>query len=670
MATALNGNRRHDVAEIKQVARGRWKEILLHHGMAEHDLDGRHHPCPKCGGNDRFRLMNEAEGAVICSHCHATKNGDGIAALQWWTGRTFTEVLDLVAGHLGLAESNQPKLDPLEIVCRSKRIPRESLEAYGAKVQGRDVVLPVYGPEGECCSSFKLPPDGKGLFAAGNKAGLFWPHVASEPRLPSPGETWHVVEGPKDAAALHSIGLQAVGLNTRLLHPKFGRLFAGCVVVIIPDRDEPGENGARRTAAALARRVKSIRIATLPAELKATGGEDVRDILAKPNGRQLLDQAIRDARPVDDTGTPVEVKKLERITAAEMAVTEIKVDYLAQGVLARKQAAVLGGPSKAMKTTTLMDLSISLCSGRPFLGAFAVPEAVRVGLVSAESGKATLFETAGRIARAKGLNLADLGDSLIVSTTMPKVDKPDGLDALEQFCRDDALDVLGIDPAYLAFSGVADKAANVFAMGEVLLPLAERCTALGVTLIVAHHSRRSRTEGNTRFEALELEELAFAGWAEFARQWLLVNRREKYIEGTGQHRLWLRAGGSAGHSGLWGVDVSEGPHSAAEGRDYDVTVIPANEVRADEKQRTAAEKAERDREDRDKNVSKLLEAMKQWPEGECIAEIRAAAELGEKRAKDLLWDLHREGVIARCQVQKPNRKKPYDGWKLIPEDQR
>ena len=61
-----------------------------------------------------------------------------------------------------------------------------------------------------------------------------------------------LVEGVKDAAALRqALGIKAVGLPTSHMAPTFARLFRDCSVVVIPDRDTAGAEGAEKTAANL-----------------------------------------------------------------------------------------------------------------------------------------------------------------------------------------------------------------------------------------------------------------------------------------------------------------------------------------------------------------------------------------------------------------------------------
>jgi putative DNA primase/helicase len=293
------------MSAVKDAARGRWPEILSAlGGIPREILDGKHHPCPRpgCGGKDRFRMIDEQAGAVVCSQCFANGNGDGIAALQWATGDTFPNVVKRLADYLGLHNGNGQHIDPLELLARKKRCPVESLRKYGAKVSGPRVEFPVYDVEGKQCSTFTIDPRkdgtaGKGLLAKGKPAGLFLTHVDGNVRRPQSGETWHVVEGVKDPAALDGLGLLAVGLPTCKMAAKFAPMFTGVHVVLIPDRDQAGANGAETTAARLHKVAASVRMAALPVEFKLSGGLDVRDVLALPDGETLLRKAIETALP-------------------------------------------------------------------------------------------------------------------------------------------------------------------------------------------------------------------------------------------------------------------------------------------------------------------------------------------------------------------------------------
>src|SRR5687768_9455634 len=120
---------RHDVAAIKQGMQGRGAEILVAlAGLPRESLDGRHHPCPKCGGTDRFRFEPVKE-FVVCNKCFHTRNGDVIAALQWANGWDFRTTLDSLSSYLGI-KSSEPPGDVLEIVARQKGVRPDSLTAY------------------------------------------------------------------------------------------------------------------------------------------------------------------------------------------------------------------------------------------------------------------------------------------------------------------------------------------------------------------------------------------------------------------------------------------------------------------------------------------------------------------------------------------------------------
>ena len=83
------------------VAKGKWRGILLELGLPETCLKDRHGPCPICGGNDRFRWDNkDGRGTYICTHCGA---GDGMKLAIEFTGEDFHLVasrIDMICGNL------------------------------------------------------------------------------------------------------------------------------------------------------------------------------------------------------------------------------------------------------------------------------------------------------------------------------------------------------------------------------------------------------------------------------------------------------------------------------------------------------------------------------------------------------------------------------------------
>ena len=293
-------NDRTEVEDLKSAADGRWLEILTEFGFNGDDLDGRHHPCPRCSGRDRFRLIDEKTGAVLCNQCFAKGNGDGLAAVQWRNGWTFNETLQNVAGYLCINGGERRPTDIVAAVASFKRMPLVSFIAFGAHSDHRGKLIvarvPMFDAKLQPCSNFDLalgsPNFEKGMSEKGKPVGLF----VTVADLPKPGDVVLLTEGVKDGAALHSLGFKVVGLPTCKMAAKFARVFTGCHVVVVPDRDQTGEDSARITAARLKGVAASVRIATLPGALKAKDGDGVRQVLASKDGEAMLRQAIDDAK--------------------------------------------------------------------------------------------------------------------------------------------------------------------------------------------------------------------------------------------------------------------------------------------------------------------------------------------------------------------------------------
>ena len=99
---------------VKDAARGHELELLAAAGIARELLDGRHHPCPKCGGTDRFRLIDAASGALLCNQCFRENNGDWIAAAQWFRGWDFPATLAWAADYLDIPASDRKTAKAVE----------------------------------------------------------------------------------------------------------------------------------------------------------------------------------------------------------------------------------------------------------------------------------------------------------------------------------------------------------------------------------------------------------------------------------------------------------------------------------------------------------------------------------------------------------------------------
>ena len=85
-----------------------------------------------------------------------------------------------------------------------------------------------------------------------------------------------------------------------------------------------------------------------------------------------------------------------------------------------------------------------------------------------------------------------------------------------------------LDPLYLALLSpeTASGASNLFLMGSMLQGLTKLGQDTGCTVVLLHHFRKGGQPDEDN--PAGLEELAQSGVAEWARQWVLLQRRMPY----------------------------------------------------------------------------------------------------------------------------------------------
>jgi hypothetical protein len=218
------------------------------------------------------------------------------------------------------------------------------------------------------------------------------------------------------------------------------------------------------------------------------------------------------------------------------------------------------------------------------------------------------------------------------------------LNALKRMIHDAGCEVLIVDPAYLCMPGT--DAANLFKQGEMLRRVSELCERNGVGLVLAHHTKKG-SQNTSENKLPELDDLAWAGFAEFARQWLLVGRREDFVPGSGEHKLWLNVGGSAGHSSSWAVDIEEGRSGLP--RHWEVTLFSATEARTEKK---AAPLRKR-----------IVDAARKFPNGESKTVILDAAKAKSNATTRAVFDsLVSDRQLVPHKIEKHGAT--YDGFRL------
>jgi putative DNA primase/helicase len=271
-------------SNIKNISNGQWPTILTRAGIDQEILDGKHHPCPACGGKDRFRFDDlEGRGTFHCNQCGA---GDGFELLQKVLNSDFPSAVAHVESVLGVKASQGNATGkrfiktPADAVSIWPELPpanpshpylkRKGIQAHIARQNGEEIIIPVYSDlAGTLVSVQRILPketnnkffikgtDKKGNFCLLGNLQAYDPE-SGEPPSEQPilfcegfatGASIHEATGFPVVVCFDSGNLAAVAEK---LKPEIQDPFIFCADNDPPDEktgQKPGEKGAQKARA-------------------------------------------------------------------------------------------------------------------------------------------------------------------------------------------------------------------------------------------------------------------------------------------------------------------------------------------------------------------------------------------------------------------------------------
>lgn len=317
-----------NVSTLKQQAASRWPEILTEVGGCPASIfDGNNHPCPKCGGVDRFRMIDREVGALFCNQCFNKKNGDGLAALAWLRDWDFATTIKELAKYLGTDQSTKAcgEVQP-QIVASYSYTDEQGKLLY-------QVCRREPGAHGEKKDFIQRRPKIGGGWEYKVKGTKLVPYRLLELVTAPDDNVVLILEGEKDADRATSLGMIATtnAMGAGKWRQEYNQYFRDRNVVIIPDNDEPGRDHANQVAKNLCGIAKSVKIVELPG-LKEKG--DLSDWLDIGHSKDELEELI-DASPLREPTDQKSKSTLpDFITFPTEVLPKVVADFVQQGALA------------------------------------------------------------------------------------------------------------------------------------------------------------------------------------------------------------------------------------------------------------------------------------------------------------------------------------------------
>ncbi len=224
----------------------------------------------------------------------------------------------------------------------------------------------------------------------------------------------------------------------------------------------------------------------------------------------------------------VDYQVLPVVRLADIAHEDQTQRWLVDQLWGDSSVGVIGGAPKCSKTWLGLDLALSVATGTPCLGAFAVPQPGPVLVYLAEDALPIVRERVAGMARQRGLDL-DAVDIHVITAPTLLLDREPHRGRLFETARRLRPRLLLLDPLVRLHAIDENHAGEVAALLAYFRTLQRQ---LDLSVILVHHTRKNAATGVAAGQALRGSSDLHA----FGDSNLYLRRAREHLVLTSEHR--------------------------------------------------------------------------------------------------------------------------------------
>lgn len=130
----------------------------------------------------------------------------------------------------------------------------------------------------------------------------------------------------------------------------------------------------------------------------------------------------------------------------------------------------------------------------------------------------------------------------------------------------------------------------------------------------------------------------------------------------------MAVGGSAGHDGLWGVDVDEGHFTPGVDRLWEVSVLAPDEVKATQRDQRSADREAKQAATLENDRREIVQAAVKLNGPETKSGLRERVACGYRRFNAAFASLLDDGTLQTVSAVRKSNGQNYTGYALTPEN--